>query len=311
MLQETKVQIVAGVNEYIQAQKLTQNDVALKSGVNAGYVSQMLRGKFSTTVNDTETPIGDKHFYKLAEWAGLAIKKQYWKTINTTQFKQIIPALEQCRNTGRGATLICETGMGKSYIVDKYCKMNAHHTYRIVVNSQYRVNDILSDLLDMLGLETGWSAALKLRRIIKKLSELKRSGAKPVIIIDEAENLEMPTLKLMKGLYDGIKDHTAIVMIATPQLISKLEKMKKRDLPGIPQFCRRIKAGIRYISNEKNFTPFFEEYVPDKGLRKLLNQLCDNYGELNDYLEPALREADELDQPLTEGLFRIMFNLQN
>jgi hypothetical protein len=37
--------------------------------------------------------------------------------------------------------------------------------------------------------------------------------------------------------------------------------------------------------------------------------MCTNYGELHDYLEPVLREADETEQPVTEALFRTYHNL--
>ena len=38
---------------------------------------------------------------------------------------------------------------------------------------------------------------------------------------------------------------------------------------------------------------------------------ADNYGELADYLEPALREADAQGKPLTKEFFESMFYLQN
>jgi hypothetical protein len=81
---------------------------------------------------------------------------------------------------------------------------------------------------------------------------------------------------------------------------------------GAPQFYRRIKAGIKHIPSDKNFKPFFEKMnVDDKGLRKLLNERCNNYGELHDYLEPVLKEADVKGQPVTESFFRLYHNMPN
>ena len=48
-----------------------------------------------------------------------------------------------------------------------------------------------------------------------------------------------------------------------------------------------------------------------KDLMKLLRMNADNYGELADYLEPAIREADRRGEPLTKEFFESMFYLQN
>lgn len=61
---------------------------------------------------------------------------------------------------------------------------------------------------------------------------------------------------------------------------------------------------------KETFTEFFDELgVEDEGLRDLLTSLCSNFGEMNDYLEPALREADKNGVALTEKRFRMMYGL--
>lgn len=141
------------------------------------------------------------------------------------------------------------------------------------------------------------------------MKELKRSGHQPQIILDEAENLKLPVIKSLKAIYDFCNGYASITLIGTQQLIDDLIKMKKKNRGGVPQFYRRIKASIRNVSTAFDFTPFFEKHNVEKPLRRLLVDLCENYGELHDYLEPALREADERDEPLTEELFRLIYNL--
>lgn len=309
MTEELKYQIVAGVQEYARLKHLSNNDVAKMAGVNPGYLSSLLRNQFTTVVDGKEIPIGEQWFYKLAEWAQLPVKKYYWETFQTTQFMEIIPALETAKKLSRVSVLIAPTGSGKTFSVDKFCNRHPQHTYKITVSSVHKLPDILREIIDKLGIPYASSTASRLNSIIERMRMLKRSGYNPMIIIDEAENLELPVLKMLKGLYDGINNYSAIVLIGTDQLISKLTRLKRYDKSGIPQFYRRVKAGIRYVATGKNFMPFFEQYVEDKGLRRLLNEICENYGELNDYLEPAMREADETGQPLTEQFFRIMYNM--
>ena len=309
MQEELKFQIVSGAKDYAAINKISNNDVAKKSGVNSGYISNMFRNQFTNQVDGKDVPIGDRWFYKLAEFAGLPVKKQYWATVPTVQFTGVISSLEAAKKSGRICVIICDTGNGKTYSVGKFVHLNPQHTYKITVSDAHKLKDILVELLDKLGIPTAYGNAGKLLAIAERLRQLKRSGHQPQIILDEAENLKLPVIKSLKALYDQCNGYASITLIGTQQLIDDLIKMKKRNRGGVPQFYRRIKASIRHIDNAYDFAPFFEKFNVEKPLRKLLNELCENYGELHDYLEPALREADERDEPLTENLFRLIYNM--
>lgn len=305
-----KVRIVEHAQAYAKSQQLSQNDLAKKTGVNAGYLSNMLRGNFTVPVDGNDVEISEKWFYQLADRTGYAVKKSYWATVQTNEFNMIIHELTVAKNEPKVTTIINDTGLGKTFTVDRFTMVNALHTYKITVNSMHKVRDIIAELANLLGTPLRYNTLDTFLSIIKRLRELKMMGHQPLIIIDEAENLKLPVIQMLKGLYDGIIEYASIVMIGTSQLTDSLLRLNSSNKNGAPQFYRRIKAGIRVIPVHKDFKPFFEKFkVQDKGLRELLTRLCNNYGELHDYLEPALREADETDQPLTEPFFRIMYNL--
>jgi hypothetical protein len=309
MNEELKLQIIAASVEYAKEKKLSNNDVARLADINPGYISNMFRNTFEVTAGGNLVEISDKWFFKLAEFAGLPIKKQYWSTLQTVQFVGVISALEAAKKSSRISVVICETGQGKTYSVDKFVHTNPQHTYKVTVSDAHKLRDILNDLLDQLNLEHRYGTAAQLKSISDKMRELKHSGARPIIIIDEAENLKLPVIKSLKAIYDIVNGYASICLIGTSQLIKQLQWMKKKDRGGVPQFYRRIKACIRYINSTPDFAPFYEKYSIERGLRRLLGELCENYGELHDYLEPALREADEQEVPLTENLFRIIYNM--
>lgn len=313
MQTETKHQIVKAVNQYIKEKGLSQSEVSRLSGVNAGYLSNMLREQFTTKVSNKDVEIADRWFYILSEWAHLPFKKQYWEPLPTKQFTEVLAQLEHAKKHSQTVTLVCDSGLGKTYIVDRFQNRHPKNCVKITVNSTYRLKDILAVICEKLGIEQAWSTSLTLTHIIDKFRDLKHQGEKMIIIIDESENMQLPVLKMLKGLYDGVKGYAAIALIATDQLIHTLDRMRKRDAVGIPQLYRRLKAGIRHINNHHdNFKIFFDKYIPgDKGLQKLLLTLCGNYGELHDYLEPVLREADQEGQPVNEELFRVFHNIPN
>lgn len=311
MQQEQKQQIITAATAYLTEKGLTNAELARLSGINQGYMSNMLRGNFTTTVSGKPVEIADKWFIKLAETVCYKVEKTYWEPIMTTQFMQIISILEHAKQNGTSGMIIGATGCGKTYAVDKFVNKHPQHTYRVTVSNLHTLPHILEDLLGKLNLAEKGRAANKLARIVNHLQWLKRNGERVIIIIDEAENMTAHVIRMIKALYDGILNFCSIILIGTPELTDKLERMKRKDRDGIPQFCRRFKAGTRHLSQIGDMDMFLDKYVSDKGLRKLLSALCENYGELHDYLMPVIREADNTGKPLTEELFRLYHNLPN
>ncbi|MCD8270916.1 MAG: hypothetical protein LUD46_22510 [Parabacteroides sp.] len=156
------------------------------------------------------------------------------------------------------------------------------------------------------------------RRISRKLSAInvqlylmgKTDGKKPILIFDEAENLTLNTFQMLKAMYDTLKWTCATVLIGTDQLITTMDRLKSKNKPGMPQFYRRFKAGIRHIEPmDKNFDAFLADMPFPSSFKKTIRCICENYGELHDFLVPAMREADEMNVPLTEKFFRMKYQL--
>jgi DNA transposition AAA+ family ATPase len=216
--------------------------------------------------------------------------------------------------------IIAPTGLGKTNAVDVFVNKNPLHTYRITVARYYKLEDILDELISRLGIEAndsiakrmdGRSIKRRIDKIVNKLIEIKYAGGNPMIILDESENLIVSVLQTIKGLYDALVNNCALVMIGTEQLLEGLLNTRTRNRTSVPQLYRRFKANTLYVSklNKKiDFKPFFDEYVTDKGLQTLLCALCDNYGELHDYLEPTLKECGSKNIELTEEFFRLKWN---
>jgi DNA transposition AAA+ family ATPase len=305
MTKETRQDIVQAALAYMQQHDISQQGAADKTGINISYLNAMLSGKTSILVKDKPVAISEKWYAMLAQWAGLSYTKQYWPGVITDELTQVVAVLENAKEIITTNIIICPTGMGKTHAIELFGRKQPQHTYIVTVSSMHRIGDILNDLTAQLNLPHVIAHTTKLQKIIMKLRELRMAGHNPVIILDEAENLTLKVLQMIKGFYDGIKNHASVVLIGTDQLINKLDTMEARNYDGMPQFCRRFKAGIRHIAVTNNFTPFFDKLeITDRPLIRLVSKMARNYGELRDYLEPALREADRLGQPLTETLFR-------
>lgn len=308
----TKIEIVAALNAYIAEHKMTQADVSNKSGVRKEYVSMILKpgSNFMYSSGDVQGFIPAKHFNALATLCGFKTEKVYWQTQPTAQANSIFANLQDAKQHHLTITLIGETGCGKSYTAALFAAKNPLDTYIVTAGSSDTLGDLIDKIVDELKIHaTGRSKSTKIRQIASKMAMLKNYGHKPMLIIDESEYLKQAALCAMKELYDNLSDYCSLVFIGTNQLVDNVEKLKRRNKSGIPQFHRRIKFGLRLLPTIDRTYKLFVDDIEDRELKKFLLTNCDNYGELHDIIVPATREAERLGQELTMGLVRQVLNL--
>lgn len=308
---EVKQRIVSEVQKYMKEHNLSQADIATRSGVRKEYVSIILRdgSDFTYSAGDKVGLIPAKHFFNLGKLVGFSVQKEYWEIQPTEQFTQVVSYLKESKEYGSTYVIIGETGSGKTVGIRQFEKKNPHDTFIITIGSTDTLGDIIDKIVDALKITTGKSKAKKLKDIAEKLLNLKSMGLMPQLIFDESEYMKQPALCSIKELYDNLHFYCSIVLIGTDQLTQNIEKLRKRNKQGIPQLYRRIKYGIRVLPPiDKKYTLFISD-LEDKQLQKFLMFNCDNYGELHDAMVPALREADRLQVPLTEGLIKKVLNI--
>ncbi|MDM1045909.1 AAA family ATPase [Myroides sp. 1354] len=300
-----KQQITIALNDYITKHNISANEIVKRSGINESYLSSIRNG--DTMVGKSE--IKDKWYLMLAEFIDFKLVKEYWTMQETPQLFRMLSTLEDAKEGGLTNIVIGETGSGKSYISDLFVKANPIDTFKIVVGSLDTIGDLLDKVIDALKIATPKTKSKKIGEIAKKLRQLRLEGLKPHLIFDECEYMKQPALCAMKELYDALIKICGITLIGTSQLIDNLDKLRKKNRSGIPQFYRRIKFGIRELPTIDRSFELFLKNVEDTSLRKFLKQNCDNYGELHDVLVPAMKEADRTGKELTEEFVRTILGM--
>jgi len=241
-----------------------------------------------------------------------------WQDLQTFQSKEILSELMEAKSYQAAKLLISDTGAGKSNTIKLFKHAKPDHTYVITVGDSYRLVDVVHELMRLLDLHVQYKRDMhmireKLSLIAEKLQEIRKKGGKPVIIIDEAENLKPQVLKMIKELYDAIIRYCSIVLIGTEQIMDSILNRKSKNRQSVPQLWRRFKAGTRYISKidkARDFKPFFDLYIAtEPDVQDILLDVCDNYGELHDYLDPVLRHCAEKNVELSEKTFRLFHKL--
>lgn len=302
---QQKQQITEALNQYIETHSISANELVKRANVNESYISSIRKGE--TTVGKSD--IKDKWYLMIADHIGFKLTKEYWGLKETPQLRRMLATLEDAKENGLTNIVIGETGSGKSYISDLFLRANPIDTFKIVVGSLDTIGDLLDKVIDALKIATPKTKSKKIGEIAKRLKQLRLEGFKPHLIFDECEYMKQPALCSMKELYDALIGICGITLIGTSQLIDNLDKLRKKNRSGIPQFYRRIKFGIRELPSIDRTFAMFLETVEDKSLRNFLKQNCDNYGELHDVLVPAMKEADRTDSELTENFVRTILGM--
>lgn len=312
MNNEEKDQIISAVNVFMTENNLKPAEFARRAGVNESYFNYAYRGKY--TYQNTE--IKDSFFRKLASAAGLKASINAIKHINTSQYVEIISKIDEAHQNGYLNTIIGNTGCGKTYSVKRYVALHPLDAVVVTINSNDNSLSVLQEIADKMGITLPLHRSKRLRRLVKEIIKLTQEGRKPIIILDEAENTKLPGIKTYKALYDLLVEpkYCGMVLVGTPELTDALNKAIARGVQGMQQFKRRIVAGLTTLPDVKknDFNDFFEQnQITDVALQQLLKRQCDNYGVLHDYVERAIRIADEEDVPLTKELFCEIYNIAN
>lgn len=242
-----------------------------------------------------------------------------WQDLQTLQSKEVLSELMEAKSYQSAKLLISDTGLGKSNTIKLFKNTKPQYTYVLTVGDSYRLIDVVHEIMELLEVDIyskrrqGQNLRNKLIAIADKLKEIKAKGGKPVIILDEAENLKPQVLKMVKELYDAVIKYCSIVLIGTDHIIDSMLNRKSKNRQSVPQLWRRFKAGTRYISKidkARDFTPFFNLYIANEpDVQDVLLEVCENYGELHDYLDPVLRHCGEKNVELNEKTFRLFHKL--
>jgi len=309
MNHQTKQNIAQKTRLFIKKTNITQDDLSRQTNVSSEYLSHIINNKFQVKAGKGKVvEIADKYFKRLADFIGL--NKETWETKPTKQITAILAYLEDARQFGTTNIIVGETGSGKTLACNLFLRKYPADTFKITVGSTDNLGDLIDKTIEALKITTGKTKSKKLRDISRKLLSMRENGHAPTIIFDESEYMKQPTLASQKELHDAVTGSAAIILIGTNQLISNIDRLRRKNKPGIPQFYRRIKFGIRRLAPiDHSYQLFLKDFDIDTKTKAFIRSIADNYGELHDVLVPVQRESKRTGEPINEAFIRKVLNL--
>lgn len=307
-----KQEITAQAKAFMEKHGMTHKDFSNRTGVPTAHLTHIFRENSDFTIPTgahKDTVIADKYFIKIANYIGYELTKSYWDIKPTAQLTAALAILEDAKKHGTVSLIIGETGCGKTQAIEVFQKKNPMDTYVVTIGSNDNVSDVIDRICEALHVPVAKTKSRRLRTIYWKLQDLRENGHHPQLILDESEYMKQPALASMKEIYDHVNNHASLVMVGTEQLLDNLDKLRKKNRPGMPQYYRRIKFGIRQLPKiDRTFKLFLEGLSKD--VVQYLRTICDNYGELHDVLVVVRREQERLDEEITVPFIKKVLNLK-
>src|SRR5437660_9777712 len=135
-----------------------------------------------------------------------------------------------------------KVGTGKTTLLHTLCqRLNGQSALSFVVNSTLRFDELLEYVLEDLGIpKAGESRAQRLIALNHFLIKREREGQNTVLIIDEAQNLDVATLeqiRLLSNFETPTSKPLQILLVGQPELKARL------NLPELRQLKQRV--GLR------------------------------------------------------------------
>lgn len=241
MTEQLKTQIAQGLREYLETQKeagMSQAKVARLCGVNAPYIGYILAEQWNNVPSQSGAAAGrisEAVFLKLQQGLGLAL--DFFETEN---YLALYTTCMDAKVRKEWRIVDGLTGTGKSFIVDRFARLNPRETF--LIRSKETMN--AKEFMQAIAHAVGASEVGTRYRICQAITERLLGMNNPLLIIDESESLFKRT---SIGGFGAIKDicvevagRVGIVLVGANNFLEEMQ-VRAANLRGcFPQLLSRF-----------------------------------------------------------------------
>lgn len=229
---EIKNKIVAAI---AQARENYPSDAkhAASLGINAGVYSAIRNGQ-------TDRVLSDANWITIARKLGVSLRGEIeWKTAKTETFKYITTQLEAIQERGL-STILCDLpNIGKTFTARHYVGTHANAVY--IDCSQVKTK---LKLVRRIAAEFGVDSKGRYADVYDDLVYYLRSIDRPLVILDEAGDLQYEAFLELKALWNATERCCAWYMMGADGLKEKIRRSIECRKVGYTEMLSRY--GDRY-----------------------------------------------------------------
>ncbi len=240
---ENKQKIIAAIKANRANFSGSDAKYATSLGINKGILSRILKG-------EVEKVLSEGNWIQIARKLGVSFTKEgEWQTANTKVFKYITDQIDFCQENSISAIYCDRADVGKTHAAKHFAKNNKNAVYvdcSLVKTKQKLVRQIAQELgVDYTG---------KYNDVFQDLVWYLKSIHNPIIILDEAGDLDYPAFLEIKALWNATEGYCGWYMIGADGLQAKIDRAIRGKKVGYTEifsrFGKKYNAEVPMVATE-------------------------------------------------------------
>jgi transcriptional regulator with XRE-family HTH domain len=242
---EVKQKILAAMKER-RANYASDNKFAVMLGINSSQYNRIKNGELDRVISD-------------ANWISIARKLEVtlndlpeWKMARTPVYDFVCEQLSICQNNSSSLLLCDYSDIGKTFIAKSYCKTHQNTAYIDCSQAKSKYK-----LIRRIAKEFGVSTLGTYSDVYEDLTFYLRSLKNPLIVLDEAGDLEYSAFLELKALWNATEHFCGWYMMGADVLRRKIARSIECQKVGYPEIY------TRYGSDYQRVTPATDKEMKD------------------------------------------------
>lgn len=228
-------------------------DYSKSLGISNSIYSRLKKG-------EVERIISDSQWLTIGRTLGVSMKTDSWKVARTSVYNEIESALHFCQQTGKSAVLVDDCGIGKTFCT-RHILRSMRNAFYIDCSQCKTKQQFIRMLAKTIGVDhTGKYVDVKAN--LKYFLNLIET---PLVVLDEAGDLEYNAFLELKEMWNGTAGHCAWYMIGADGLRAKIERGINGKKVGYREIFSRFSDEYTLIvpSGDQERKAFYSQLISD------------------------------------------------
>ena len=223
----------------------------------------------------------DSQWLNLGRELNVNLHERKWNTANTEVFAAIQEEVLFCKQNAKAIILVDDCAIGKTYTA-KYLSKTVENCFYIDCSQSTGIRDFIRAFAKAIGVE----AVGRLTEIKANIKYYLRQMPSPIIILDEAGDLEYRTFLMLKEFWNATDGYCGWYMMGADGLRSKMERGIRSQKVGYREIFSRFNNRYRGIvpKDKQEKLGFYKTLISD-----VLSANCSNKEMVNKLTAKCLR----------------------
>jgi len=206
---------------------------AISIGINKSIYSRIKKG-------ETEQVLADAKWISLGRRFNISLNNRAaWQTAETPVFQFITTQLEICQRQGLSSMLVDLSDIGKTYTAEIYCNKNKNAVFIDCSNAKSK-----QKLIRQIAKGFGVGSTGRYDDVYDDLVFYLKTLKTPLIVLDEAGDLDYKALLEVKALWNATKYFCGFYMMGADGLEARMRNSINYQKNGFAELFSRV--GKRY-----------------------------------------------------------------